>query len=136
MENRFNPLLETKWYLQIDSKPIIKKIENKGFRFNPIHRAYQFSFPVNKYLGSTTLECTFSIPEDFIPNDVDNKKSRHFISVSIDVHKPDQQTYPAFYDYNSTHRDFIDTINRRILKKMKSLRIVEEKKEKKKKNRF
>lgn len=136
MADKANPLLETKWCLQIDSKPIIRKIEKKGFRYSPFHRAYQFTFPVNKYLGTTTLECTFSIPEDFIPNDTDNKKSRHYIPVNIDVHKIDEQIYPAFYNYNSGYESFINTINQRIMKKMKSLRIVEKKKEKKKKNRF
>ncbi len=94
----------------------IDNLKSLGFRrYSPMCDSessyYIYRFPVNKYLGTTTLECELK---------VDSQTG----DIRIDVYDMDHDLFAMFYnELTDSHKGLMSKINRVILNELKKLGI-------------
>lgn len=92
------------------SKENLKKL---GFVYDMKNKYYTYKFTVLSYKGSPVLKCVLTIEED------EN-------NVKIDVYGTDNNFYAPFYGSKYGNYDkVLATIDKRIVKEFKKLKIVE-----------
>lgn len=118
-----NKIINTEYIHHINNIGYLKRI---GFNWNNYYKGFVYRFPVYKDGYRTTLECLFII---YMDDDYENKqfnKIKLLNKVQVEVVDPNHDGYYApFYSYNNGYKDFIEKINKKILRKMKRLNITE-----------